>query len=99
MGIALLAVWSLVLGAAVLGLTLFAIYGLGTIPRALEAFLEFPDRFMIGTDTFTPERWHYIGSHARFSRGWLADLPLPLAEKVGWRNAEALLRATPLAKG
>ncbi len=68
-------------------------------PAWREAFTEFPDRFMIGTDTFTPERWHYIGAHARFSRGWLADLPLPLAEKVGWRNAEALLRATPLAKG
>ena len=27
-----------------------------------EAFIEFPDRFMVGTDTFTPERWHYIGS-------------------------------------
>jgi hypothetical protein len=68
-------------------------------PAWREAFTEFADRFMIGTDTFTPERWHYIGSHASFSRGWLADLPLPLAEKVGWRNAEALLRATPLAKG
>jgi hypothetical protein len=57
-----------------------------------EAFDEFGDRFVIGTDTFTPERWHYIGEHARTSRGWLADLPLPLAEKIGWRNAEALLR-------
>lgn len=58
-----------------------------------EAFTEFPDRFMVGTDTFTPERWHYIGPHAEFSRGWLADLPAPLAQAVGWRNAEALLRA------
>ena len=39
------------------------------------AFLEFPDRFMVGTDSFTPERWHYIGEHANWSRGWLADLP------------------------
>src|SRR5678815_4750304 len=23
-------------------------------------FLEFPDRFMVGTDTYTPERWHYV---------------------------------------
>jgi len=29
-----------------------------------EAFTEFPDRFMVGTDTFTPERWHYIPEHA-----------------------------------
>jgi hypothetical protein len=58
-----------------------------------EAFTEFPDRFMVGTDTFTPERWHYIGPHAEFSRGWLADLPAPLAQNIAHRNAEALLRA------
>ena len=58
-----------------------------------DAFTEFPDRFMVGTDTFTPERWHYIGPHAEFSRGWLADLPAPLAQSIGWRNAEGLLRA------
>lgn len=56
------------------------------------AFDEFPDRFMVGSDTFTPERWHYIGPHAAYSRGWLASLPPVLAEKIGWRNAEALLR-------
>ena len=39
------------------------------------AFPEFPDRFMVGTDTFTPERWHYIVQHADWSRPWLADLP------------------------
>lgn len=58
-----------------------------------EAFLEFPDRFMIGTDTFTPERWHYIGSHAAYSRAWLADLPPAVAERIGWRNGEGLLRS------
>lgn len=59
-----------------------------------EAFLAHPDRFMVGTDTFTPERWHYIGSHASYSRGWLADLPPVVAERIAWRNAETLLRAT-----
>lgn len=57
-----------------------------------EAFTEFPDRFMIGTDTFTPERWHYIVDHSDWSRGWLADLPPPLAQRIGWTNAEALFR-------
>ena len=59
--------------------------------RAL--FDEFPDRFMLGTDTFTPERWHYIGAHARSARQWLASLPPALAEKLAWRNGEALLKA------
>lgn len=63
-----------------------------------EAFTEFPDRFMIGTDTFTPERWHYIGSHADYSRGWLADLPPTVADQIGWRNAERLLRPDKVNK-
>jgi len=59
-----------------------------------EAFTEFPDRFMIGTDTFTPERWHYIAGHASWSRAWLADLSAPLAERIAWRNAEALFKGS-----
>jgi len=54
------------------------------------AFLEFPDRFMVGTDSFTPERWYYIGEHAAWSRQWLADLPPPVAERIAWKNGEAL---------
>ena len=53
-------------------------------------FEEFPDRFMVGSDTYTPERWHYIGEHARWSRAWLGSLPRPLAEMIAWRNAETL---------
>lgn len=64
-------------------------------PAWRAAFDEFPDRFMVGTDTFTPERWHYIGPHARTAREWIAALPPPLAEKLAWRNAETLLRAQP----
>lgn len=59
-------------------------------PEWKSLFNEFPDRFMVGTDTFTPERWHYIGPHAAWSRAWLADLPAPVAERIGWRNGEAL---------
>ena len=38
-------------------------------------FEEFPTRFMVGTDTFTPERWFYVVEHAAWSRQWLNDLP------------------------
>jgi predicted TIM-barrel fold metal-dependent hydrolase len=60
-------------------------------PEWRAAFVEFPDRFMVGTDSFTPERWHYIGEHARWSRAWLADLPKDLAEKIAWKNGEAAI--------
>lgn len=54
------------------------------------AFLEFPDRFMVGTDTYTPERWHYLAEHARWSRAWLSELPSAVAERIAWRNGDAL---------
>ncbi len=59
-------------------------------PEWRAAFLEFPDRFMVGTDTFTPERWHYVAEHARWSRQWLADLPAEVAERIAWKNGESL---------
>jgi hypothetical protein len=59
-------------------------------PDWRKAFEEFPDRFMLGTDTYTPERWSYIASHADWARGWLADLPRPLAEAIAFANAETL---------
>ena len=63
----------------------------GKVPADWRAaFLEFPDRFMVGTDTFTPERWHYIVEHAQWSRQWLADLPAQVAERIAWKNGEDL---------
>lgn len=70
----------------------------GRVDPAWRALFEaYPDRFMAGTDTFSPERWYYIGEHARWTRAWLADLPGPLAENIAWRNAATLARwqATP----
>ena len=55
-----------------------------------KVFLEFPDRFMVGTDTYTPERWHYVPEHAAWSRAWLADLPRDVAERIAWKNGETL---------
>ncbi len=63
-------------------------------PAWREAFLEFSDRFMVGTDTFTPERWFYVGEHARWSRLWLADLPREVAEAIAWRNGDRLFGQT-----
>ena len=59
-------------------------------PAWRKAFLEFPDRFMVGTDSYTPERWHYIGEHANWSRAWLADLPRDVAERIAWKNGDSL---------
>ena len=59
-------------------------------PAWRAAFMEFPDRFMVGSDTFTPERWHFVIEHANWSRQWLADLPLEVAERIAYKNGESL---------
>ena len=55
-----------------------------------KVFLAYPERFLVGTDSFTPERWYYVEEHARWSREWLADLPQDVAERIAWKNGEAL---------
>src|SRR5262245_25636190 len=62
--------------------------------RWRQLFADFPERFMVGTDTFTPERWHYVVEHANYSRTWLAELPPELADNIAFRNAERLAART-----
>ncbi|MFT5444922.1 MAG: hypothetical protein ACI9DC_000082 [Gammaproteobacteria bacterium] len=57
--------------------------------RAL--FAAFPDRFMLGTDTFAPERWYFVAENAKSSRRWLGSLPPALAERIASGNAQKLL--------
>lgn len=57
----------------------------------IELFTRFPDRIMLGTDTYTPERMYFLPNHAVESRMWLANLPPDLAERVAWRNAYDLI--------
>jgi len=61
-------------------------------PEWKAVFEEFPDRFMVGTDTFAPERWFYVASHAEYTRTWLALLGNDeLAANIAHRNAERML--------
>ncbi len=66
-------------------------------PEWKAVFLEFPDRFMVGTDSFTPERWPYVVEHANWSREWMKDLPPAVAERIAYKNGEAVFGG-PMAK-
>jgi hypothetical protein len=57
----------------------------------LRLFERFPARFMLGTDTYTPQRWFYLAENADWARGWLSSLPVDIADNIAYRNAEALL--------
>lgn len=60
-------------------------------PGWRELFEAFPDRLMLGTDTYTPERMYYIPEHAENARSWLSTLPKELAEKIAWKNGYDLI--------
>ncbi len=63
----------------------------GLDPEWEKAFLAHPDRFMVGTDTFAPERWYYVREHAAFTRHWLKDLPEEIARGIAFQNATDML--------
>jgi predicted TIM-barrel fold metal-dependent hydrolase len=60
-----------------------------------ELFLDFPDRFVVGTDTWVNSRWNVLEETARFTRRWLRRLPADVAEKIAYRNGERLFSGTP----
>lgn len=59
-------------------------------PEWRSVFIAFPDRFMVGTDSYTPERWPYVVEHANWSRAWMKDLPPEVAERIAYKNGEAV---------
>lgn len=63
--------------------------------RAL--LLKYPDRFVIGSDTWVNQRWQYYESLMQGYRTWLGGLPADVAQKVAWGNA-ARVFGLPAAK-
>ncbi len=59
-------------------------------PAWRELFLRYPDRFLVGTDTWTPSRWDEVVSGHERTRAWLAQLPPDVASKIASGNAERL---------
>ncbi|HLA34897.1 MAG TPA: amidohydrolase family protein [Rhodocyclaceae bacterium] len=55
-------------------------------------FEKYPERFLLGSDTWIDERWDNYGRLMAAYRVWLAELPRPVAEAIAHRNAERLFR-------
>src|SRR5215470_977883 len=49
-------------------------------PAWQTVFLQHPDRFLVGTDTWTTSRWHDLVPGMQRVRSWLAQLPRDIAE-------------------
>jgi hypothetical protein len=58
-------------------------------PAWATLFAQYPDRFMIGTDTWIPSRWPQLPRLMADVRTWLRQLPRDLAERIASGNAEA----------
>ena len=56
--------------------------------RAL--FRRYPDRFVLGSDTWINERWSSYGEILALYRGWLAQLPQDVAAAIAHGNGERL---------
>lgn len=62
--------------------------------RAL--LIKYPDRFMIGSDTWVNQRWLYYGELMQGYRTWLGGLPADVARRIAWDNgARTFGVATP----
>lgn len=63
----------------------------GTLDPAWRAlFQRHPDRFMLGTDTWTTSRWESLRATAEEAQRWLLQLPREVAEKIAYGNGERL---------
>ena len=55
--------------------------------RVLE---RFPDRFMVGSDTWINGQWESYQALIDLNRKWLRQFPRPIAEMIAYKNAERL---------
>ena len=63
----------------------------GTLdPEWRAVFVKFPDRFMVGTDTWVTSRWEIVRDYHRDVQIWLVQLPREVAEAIAWKNGERL---------
>ncbi len=59
-------------------------------PEWRAMFEKYPDRFLLGSDTWISERWSSYGSIMAEYRSWLKQLPLPVAKQIAHGNAKRL---------
>lgn len=60
-------------------------------PDWYRLLVEYPDRFVVGVDTYSPARWQAYDRVAAGIRQWLAQLPPEVSERLASGNAARLL--------
>ncbi|PYM90563.1 MAG: amidohydrolase [Candidatus Rokuibacteriota bacterium] len=63
----------------------------GTLdPEWQAVFVKYPDRFLVGTDTWITSRWEIVRDYHGDVQRWLGQLPREVAEAIAWKNGERL---------
>jgi len=61
-------------------------------PEWRALLLKYPDRFLLGSDTWVNQRWMYYDELMRGYRHWLGDLPPDVARRIAWDNGANLFQ-------
>lgn len=61
------------------------------LPGWRELLVDHADRFMLGVDTYTPQRWLKVQSVMNWQRALLKALPEDVARRIGHKNGEHVI--------
>jgi hypothetical protein len=71
----------------------YDIFPNGTIrPEWEQVLVDHADRFLLGIDTYTPQRWLQINEVMQWQRGLLDALPEDAARLIAYENGERITR-------
>ncbi len=59
-------------------------------PEWRALILKYPERFLVGSDTWVNQRWSAYDEIMGGYRRWLGELPPEVAQRIAWGNAAAL---------
>jgi hypothetical protein len=59
-------------------------------PNWRELFMTYPSRFLVGTDTYTGQRWQTLPEVTDRYQRWLKQLPRNIAEDIAYKNGERI---------
>jgi predicted TIM-barrel fold metal-dependent hydrolase len=61
-----------------------------------KLFMTYPSRFLVGTDTYTGQRWLVLPELTDHYQGWLKQLPRNIAEAIAYKNGERIAAQKPV---
>jgi Amidohydrolase len=64
-------------------------------PEWRALLMKYPNRFVIGSDTWVNQRWLYYDELMQSYRLWLGGLPATVARRIAWDNAATLFGVVP----